>query len=720
MLTIYQEDIWIDTVVLANYEFFSSMIKNFRVSLSDKWPVKTEKWKVVGTYEARNSREIQAFLIENPQIWARYIRIEFLTHYGTEYYCPLSLVRVHGTRMLESWKETEANNDEEEDDESEEVETIGEDGYVPDAVADTMLQEQKLQADLREAQAAIENLVKEAEEITATFAEPSINATHLGEINASLEEALIEQMSTPWIPDFDFGTWMNVSQGIDICLLREAPTVRPSISSSSVVETVASITGYSSEATPLADIPISNNTVFTTAISPHAEASTSSEIASVETSSVAVPTSSSAAASSHILNVTTTSTPSPSPVTPTPKTQNQSSSAKTKASSTQSSSSSVPTQQESFFKAVSRRLQLLESNSTLSLKYIEEQSRTLREAFSKVEKKQVQKTTTFLDTINSTLFTELKQIRQQYDEIWQSTVISLESQREESKKEILAITTRLNILADEVVFQKRMSIVQSVLLLLCLGLVIFSRVSTSSPNEYPLKSRFLNFSIESPTDISIPGSPEYIMPEDEMPNGRHEWVGNGHARQRSDDSIVSLEERDERQLEQFHEDESPPTPISAYSHSEPSPSPPSENEASSPPHFPVPSSPTTTIVQPTIPIRISSYNDGSEAPVRSSSDSKAKHQSEQGSPVQPSKNKRPFIRQQKSPPAEETTSPTNGISHSSPPVVPPRTHLPQAQNHNHRNAPVSPETQGRNRRRNGSSGSFSIARKPLPALPNDG
>src|SRR3954447_16578929 len=108
------------------------MIRNFRVRVSDKYPVKMEKWKDIGTYEARNSREIQAFLIENPQIWARYIRIEFLSHYGNEYYCPLSLVRVHGTRMLESWRETEAIGD---DDDGDEGQNPGEE-FVPEAIAD--------------------------------------------------------------------------------------------------------------------------------------------------------------------------------------------------------------------------------------------------------------------------------------------------------------------------------------------------------------------------------------------------------------------------------------------------------------------------------------------------------------------------------------------------------------------------------------------------------
>ncbi|KUJ19793.1 uncharacterized protein LY89DRAFT_611633, partial [Mollisia scopiformis] len=353
------EDIWIDTVVLANYEFFSSQIRTFRVSVSDRYPVKIDKWKDVGTYEARNSREIQAFLIANPQIWARYIRIEFLSHYGNEYYCPLSLVRVHGTRMLESWKETESINDEDEGD---------------------------------------TNLTTTTSR-SHTSSSTSSSATETTVSNGNTA------MSSP----------------------------------SSNVESTASSSTTKESSTP---VSVPSNII------------TSSEVAS----------SNSATQASKSQNVTTTP--------------------KNKTTSTSSATSSLPTIQESFFKAVSRRLNFLETNSTLSLKYIEEQSRILREAFTKVEKKQLQKTTTFLDTLNSTVLDELRHFRQQYDEIWQSTVISLESQREESRREILAISSRLNILADEVVFQKRMSIVQSVLVLLCLGLVIFTHVSGGSPLEY--------------------------------------------------------------------------------------------------------------------------------------------------------------------------------------------------------------------------------------------
>jgi hypothetical protein len=69
----------------------------------------------------------------------------------------------------------------------------------------------------------------------------------------------------------------------------------------------------------------------------------------------------------------------------------------------------------------------------------------------------------------------MRNVREQYEQIWQSTVLALESQREQSERDIVALSTRLNLLADEVVFQKRMAIVQAILLLSCLFLVIFSR-----------------------------------------------------------------------------------------------------------------------------------------------------------------------------------------------------------------------------------------------------
>ena len=101
------EDILVDTVVLANFEYFSSTFKEIRISVTDRYPVPERGWKALGTFVGNNTRSIQVFAVENPLIWARYLRIEFLSHYGTEFYCPLTLLRVHGTTMMEEYKNQE-------------------------------------------------------------------------------------------------------------------------------------------------------------------------------------------------------------------------------------------------------------------------------------------------------------------------------------------------------------------------------------------------------------------------------------------------------------------------------------------------------------------------------------------------------------------------------------------------------------------------------------
>ncbi|KAI3398243.1 hypothetical protein diail_9581, partial [Diaporthe ilicicola] len=141
--------------------------------------------------------------------------------------------------------------------------------------------------------------------------------------------------------------------------------------------------------------------------------------------------------------------------------------------------------------------------------YIEEQSKFLQEALKKMERKQISRVDSFLDNLNSTVFSELRRVRQDYDQIWQSTVIALETQREQSQRDIIA-------LRDEVIFQKRMAIFQSVLLLCCLVLVVFSRgvfgggAAGLSADQWPITStsQFINSYLASPR--WPPGSPQAL------------------------------------------------------------------------------------------------------------------------------------------------------------------------------------------------------------------
>lgn len=591
------------------------MFRHFRVSLSDRYPVKIEKWKDVGTYEARNSRNIQAFLIENPQIWARYMRIEFLSHYGNEYYCPLSLVRVHGTRMLESWKESEASA---EDEENEENDSEGEEEeFVHEAVAESVQEDDRVTAEIRDAQTHAEEQVQAQETI----------------VNIEVREEVAE--TSPW-DRYDMFAPSNASVQNpveDISFLSDAPA--PEATSKHVIAAESSSVHGSVQDTRASTASYgAGNTGTTTTTSPPTYKQTVADIPPVRNSS----------SISSTLDKVTSRTEIPISTGSATKVQNGTSTAKSKTSSTSSASSSLPTIQESFFKAVSRRLNFLETNSTLSLKYIEEQSRVLREAFTRVEKKQMQKTAVFLETLNSTVLDELRGFRQQYDEIWQSTVISLESQREASRKEFLAISSRLNILADEVVFQKRMSIVQSVLLLLCLGLVIFSRVSGGGTNldmsylQGRVKNLY-NYPLESPIE-SLIDSPSYHRTQAlRERQGRPAW--NSHKRQHSDDIIISRSRSREN---------SPSTPISTYSRDDVALTPPSGIDFDGAAE-PLPSN-IMDISEEQLASKRSSYHSAS-SPI----EERAEPPSSSPLPVRPPKRHKPIVRQEFSPPPDEENWP---------------------------------------------------------------
>ena len=62
----------------------------------------SDEWRFLGTMIASNEREIQSFpLAVDESNYAKYIRVEMVSHYGSEHFCPLSLLRVIGASMME-------------------------------------------------------------------------------------------------------------------------------------------------------------------------------------------------------------------------------------------------------------------------------------------------------------------------------------------------------------------------------------------------------------------------------------------------------------------------------------------------------------------------------------------------------------------------------------------------------------------------------------------
>lgn len=65
------EDIRIDTVQLANFEFFSGVFKDFRVSVAHTYTSDGQGWVTVGEYRAKNIRGVQVgSLYENEIVYS--------------------------------------------------------------------------------------------------------------------------------------------------------------------------------------------------------------------------------------------------------------------------------------------------------------------------------------------------------------------------------------------------------------------------------------------------------------------------------------------------------------------------------------------------------------------------------------------------------------------------------------------------------------------------
>ncbi|PIA19712.1 hypothetical protein COEREDRAFT_23728, partial [Coemansia reversa NRRL 1564] len=101
------DDILVDTLVLGNYEFFSSTFKDVMVYVSDRYPPKNNTWTFLGHFQGFNSRDAQVFPVVDPKLWARYMKIEFATQYGREFYCPLSILKVYGATQMEQYRKEE-------------------------------------------------------------------------------------------------------------------------------------------------------------------------------------------------------------------------------------------------------------------------------------------------------------------------------------------------------------------------------------------------------------------------------------------------------------------------------------------------------------------------------------------------------------------------------------------------------------------------------------
>lgn len=344
------QHIRIDTIVLANLEFFSSMFKLFSVRASTDLHAPEHEWRTLGHFRARNVRGPQVFTLGAvPHSYYRFLRIDFLEHYGSEYYCPVSLLRVYGRNERE-----DADEEIDEDD---------------------------------------------------------------GEADEADED---------WEPNYSCDIHVATIRGrIQMCPAH-APSIWPCV---------------------CVPRPVS-----------HAPAAPSKPALATNVSALAdAPPQPTPA----MLNVPANATSTPAPSNQTRTT--------TKPADAKASEKANPGS-ESIFRTITKRLAALESNTSLSMQYLQLSSQVLRDKLTELEQSQETRITQLLSSLNTTYTQQLHAFMDEH-----RTALK---QREAAAADL---ATHVQQLAHELVYEKRRGFAQLVLLFVLLLLLIATRSSAALP-----------------------------------------------------------------------------------------------------------------------------------------------------------------------------------------------------------------------------------------------
>lgn len=98
------EEVTLTSVVLGNFEFHSSSVKDFEIWGTAGHHQIEEGWTRIMRGRADNARNFQKFTAPAP-LWVRYVRIAIVGHYENQHFCTMSLLRVHGKDAKETLKE---------------------------------------------------------------------------------------------------------------------------------------------------------------------------------------------------------------------------------------------------------------------------------------------------------------------------------------------------------------------------------------------------------------------------------------------------------------------------------------------------------------------------------------------------------------------------------------------------------------------------------------
>ncbi|KAI8641175.1 UNC-like C-terminal-domain-containing protein [Parasitella parasitica] len=537
------EQIVVDTIVMANFEFFSSTFKDFRVYASSKYPSKD--WRLLGQWQARNTRDLQVFRVPDSG-FVEYMKIEFITHYGHEYYCPLSLVRVHGMSMMEYYNTVESQdqnpvleeehlwpaevreqiiqpqfditdsaesfpvkNDIDEDDIkpiippiniATETSLSSDSDDLPSRSAETTVEigpvETSLEAPLEDIvtdqtsgeetgilETTIDHINAEQDEpATTTFIELSITPTDVDEVDQTPVSSPISQgkpsSSKSKAEKIKITVNKGKQTGAPSHTKRKASSVSTITNSSSTSIQVDNTINHSKNANEVGNGNNNNNNANSDTIDNSTgtvvsdDSAESDEMLAIENNEIAKDVKSDATRD----NANTTISSATTAVSPQSSVPNSPSSPPSPKVVIPNAHQKDGSTQESIYKTIMKRLNVLEVNVTLSQRFLDDQNKILNNVFMDMEKRHQDQLIVLIGHLNETASYKIDSMKRRYEQWY-------EELKDQTESDMREMTAKISILADQLSFERRVSVSQLVIMITLFVFMALSRgtFSTLSP-----------------------------------------------------------------------------------------------------------------------------------------------------------------------------------------------------------------------------------------------
>lgn len=109
-------------IEFANFELYSSVPKDIRITMGNVLPGRDKDWGLFGNFEAEDIRSVQTFV--SPEgVFGKYVKVEINSFHGSEHYCPVSMFKIYGISEIEL---IGAEDDDEEEESPEDNDVIAE------------------------------------------------------------------------------------------------------------------------------------------------------------------------------------------------------------------------------------------------------------------------------------------------------------------------------------------------------------------------------------------------------------------------------------------------------------------------------------------------------------------------------------------------------------------------------------------------------------------